>query len=131
SSICTAGRTCSACRSSCRCSHESFASWLGERRGGARSVGRWKMNGAHRLRVLVVDDEELARLRLRSLVEECPQPRAAVVGEAANASQALVWLATQSCDAILLDVQMPGRDGTQLAAELRNRDHAPAVAFVT
>jgi len=88
-------------------------------------------NGAQRLRVLVVEDEELARLRLRSLVDECPQPRAAVVGEAANASQALVWLATQSCDAILLDVQMPGRDGTQLAAELRNRDHAPAVVFVT
>jgi two-component system response regulator AlgR len=88
-------------------------------------------NGAQRLRVLVVEDEELARLRLRSLVDECLQPRAAVVGEAANASQALVWLATQSCDAILLDVQMPGRDGTQLAAELRNRDHAPAVVFVT
>jgi two-component system response regulator AlgR len=83
------------------------------------------------LRVLVVDDEELARLRLRALVEECAQPRARVVGEAANAAQALVWLATQSCDLILLDVQMPGRDGTQLAAELRAREHAPAVVFVT
>ena len=46
------------------------------------------------LRVLVVDDEELARLRLRGLVDECPVPRANVVGEAANVSQALVWLAT-------------------------------------
>jgi len=81
--------------------------------------------------VLIVEDEELARLRLRSLVEECAQPRAQVVGEAANASQAMVWLATQACDAILLDVQMPGRDGTQLAAELKRQDHAPAVVFVT
>jgi two-component system response regulator AlgR len=83
------------------------------------------------MRVLVVDDEELARLRLRGLVDECAQPRARVVGEAANAAQALVWLATQQCDVILLDVQMPGRDGTQLAAELRQREDAPAVVFVT
>ena len=83
------------------------------------------------LRVLVVDDEELARLRLKSLVGECAEPNAVVVGEAANAAQALVWLATRSCDLLLLDVQMPGRDGTQLAAELRLRNPAPAIVFVT
>jgi two-component system, LytTR family, response regulator AlgR len=83
------------------------------------------------LRVLVVDDEELARMRLKSLVGECGEPSAVVVGEAANAAQALVWLATRSCDLLLLDVQMPGRDGTQLAAELRLRTPAPAVVFVT
>ena len=83
------------------------------------------------LRVLVVDDEELARLRLKSLVGECDEPSAVVVGEAANAAQALVWLATRSCDLLLLDVQMPGRDGTQLAAELRLRTPAPAIVFVT
>jgi len=81
--------------------------------------------------VLVVDDEELARLRLKSLVAECGDPAAVVVGEAANAAQALVWLATRNCDLLLLDVQMPGRDGTQLAAELRTRSPAPAVVFVT
>jgi two-component system response regulator AlgR len=88
------------------------------------------MNGAG-LRVLVVDDEELARLRLRGLVDECPLPKASVVGEAANVSQALVWLATQQCDVLLLDVQMPGRDGTQLAAELRGQERSPAIVFVT
>ena len=81
--------------------------------------------------MLVVDDEELARLRLKSLVGECGEPSAVVVGEAANAAQALVWLATRSCDLLLLDVQMPGRDGTQLAAELRLRTPAPAIVFVT
>ncbi len=86
---------------------------------------------ARALRVLVVDDEELARLRLRSLVAECAEPRASVVGEAANASQAMVWLATHECDLVLLDIQMPGRDGTQLAAELRLKEPAPAVVFVT
>jgi len=88
------------------------------------------MSGAG-LRVLVVDDEELARLRLRGLVDECPLPKASVVGEAANVSQALVWLATQQCDVLLLDVQMPGRDGTQLAAELRGQERSPAIVFVT
>ena len=83
------------------------------------------------LRVLVVDDEELARLRLRTLVAECGEPHCQVAGEAANASQALVWLMTHECDLVLLDVQMPGRDGTQLAAELRLKTPAPAVVFVT
>ena len=83
------------------------------------------------LRVLVVDDEELARVRLRQLVGECTEPAAAVVGEAANAAQALAWLATRSCDVVLLDVQMPGRDGTQLAAELKRLPEPPAVVFVT
>ncbi len=81
--------------------------------------------------MLVVDDEELARLRLRGLVNECEEPAAQVVGEAASASQALVWLTTQQCDVMLLDIQMPGRDGTQLAAELRSQPRAPAVVFVT
>ena len=83
------------------------------------------------LRVLVVDDEELARLRLRSLVGECPSPAAAVAGEAANAMQALAWLAAAECDVVLLDIRMPGRDGMQLAAELNRREPPPAVVFVT
>ena len=93
--------------------------------------GSLHASAAAPLRVLVVDDEELARLRLKSLVGECVEPPVMVVGEAANAAQALVWLTTRHCDLVLLDVQMPGRDGTQLAAELRLRNPAPAVVFVT
>ncbi len=83
------------------------------------------------LRVLLVDDEELARLRLRSLVDANPEPAASVVGEAANAVQALSWLAERGCDLILLDVQMPGADGLQFAAELRRLPQPPAIVFVT
>jgi len=86
---------------------------------------------ASSLRVLLVDDEELARLRLRGLVGECSSPKALVVGEAGNATQALVWLQSQSCDLMLLDIHMPGRDGMQLAAELRQLANPPAVVFVT
>jgi two-component system response regulator AlgR len=83
------------------------------------------------LRVLLVDDEELARLRLRNLLGECREPTALVAGEASNAAQALVWLGTQVCDVVLLDIHMPGLDGTQLAAQLRQLPRPPAVVFVT
>ncbi len=83
------------------------------------------------LRVLLVDDEELARLRLRGLVHDSVDPKAQVVGEAANALQALTWLAQKACDLILLDVQMPGRDGLQLATEIKRMAEPPAVVFVT
>ena len=92
------------------------------------------------LRVLLVDDEALARLRLRTLIDDCTEPRASVVGEVGSAAQALAWLQAQrsgsagadrACDLVLLDIQMPGRDGTQLAEELRALPHPPAVVFVT
>lgn len=83
------------------------------------------------LQVLIVDDEELARLRLRGLVQDCPSPKAQVAGEAANASQALVWLADHRCDLVLLDIHMPGLDGTQLAARVKQLPQPPAIVFVT
>ncbi|HEX3142179.1 MAG TPA: LytTR family DNA-binding domain-containing protein [Rhizobacter sp.] len=86
---------------------------------------------SNELKVLLVDDEELARLRMRSLVGECPAPKARVVGEAANAGQALAWIAANECDLVLLDIHMPGPDGTQLAARLRQLPKPPAVVFVT
>jgi two-component system, LytTR family, response regulator AlgR len=83
------------------------------------------------IRVLLVDDEELARLRLRGLVHDSVEPKAAVVGEAASAAQALAWLGSNACDLLLLDVQMPGRDGLQFAAELKRLPEPPAIVFVT
>ncbi len=96
------------------------------------------------LRILVVDDEDLARLRLRALVDASTEPRATVVGEAINAAQAMVWLQQhgqgpdavacaepRACDLVLLDIHMPGRDGLQLAEELRRWPRPPAVVFVT
>lgn len=83
------------------------------------------------LRVLIVDDEPMARLRLRSLLEDCREPRCEVVAEAGSAAQAQHWLGTHACELVLLDVQMPGSDGMQLADTLRQRPHPPAVVFVT
>ncbi len=83
------------------------------------------------LRLLIVDDEMLARLRLRSLVLACADPRAEVIAEAADAQSAMDLLRGQSFDAVLLDIRMPGKDGMQLAGAIRLLPHPPAVVFVT
>ena len=84
-----------------------------------------------RLKVLIVDDEDLARLRMRSLLADCASPAAEVAGEAGSAAEALHWLATGSVDLVLLDINMPGLDGLQLAERLRATAHPPRIVFVT
>ena len=83
------------------------------------------------LRVLIVDDEALARSRLRTLLSECGVPAAVAAGEAANAAQAMELLTRQAFDAVLLDIHMPGADGLGLARAMRSMPQAPAVVFVT
>ena len=83
------------------------------------------------LKVLLVDDEALARARLCTLLAECSQPSVMVVAEAANATQALVCMARERFDAVLLDVRMPGADGVSLARRIADMPEPPAVVFVT
>jgi len=83
------------------------------------------------LKVLLVDDEPLARSRLRTLLAECGTPGVEVGAEAANAAQAMEHLRRQAFDAVLLDIHMPGADGLALASVLRGLPDAPAVVFVT
>ena len=83
------------------------------------------------LRVLIVDDETLARSRLRTLLGYCKSPAVSLDGEAANATQAIELLRRQPFDVALLDIHMPGADGLTLARTLRDMPNAPAVVFVT
>ena len=83
------------------------------------------------LQVLVVDDEALARARLRTLLADCTAPAAIVSGEAANATQAMELLRRQPFDAVLLDIRMPGADGLALAQAMRMLEQPPAIIFVT
>ena len=83
------------------------------------------------LKVLIVDDEMLARARLRTLLEECTDPLVRVDGEAASTAQALELLTRLCFDVVLLDIHMPGADGMALAQALRAMPDAPAVVFVT
>ena len=83
------------------------------------------------LKVLIVDDENLARSRMRTLLGDCHDPVTEVVGEAANAVQAMELLQRLPVDLVLLDVHMPGVDGVTLAAQIRALPMPPAVVFVT
>jgi two-component system response regulator AlgR len=83
------------------------------------------------LTVLIVDDELLARARLRTLLGDCSAPAAQVLAEAANAAQALAWLQHHPVDVALIDIHMPGADGLTLAQTLRSLAQPPAVVFVT
>ena len=83
------------------------------------------------LKVLLVDDEPLARLRLRTLLQDCADPASEVVGEAGDAASAEALLRQRPIDLLLLDIGLPGRDGMQLAATLRAMPQPPSVVFVT
>jgi two-component system, LytTR family, response regulator AlgR len=83
------------------------------------------------LRALVVDDEALARGRLRTLLGDCRAPYVTVVADAATAAQALEQLRQQAVDVVFLDIHMPGADGMSLAQTLQDLPSPPAVVFVT
>ena len=83
------------------------------------------------LSVLLVDDEPLARLRLRALLQDCADPASEVIGEAGDVASAETLLRQRPCDLLLLDIGLPGRDGMQLAAALRALPQPPSVVFVT
>jgi CheY-like chemotaxis protein len=78
-------------------------------------------------RVLLVDDEEGVRLVLRRWLES---PDREVV-EAESADAALEVMARQPADVVFCDIQMPGRDGLWLTAELRKRYADTAVVLAT
>ena len=83
------------------------------------------------LRILLVDDEVLARQRLRTLLADCHAPGADVLAEAGNSLQAIAALRQGEFDLVLLDVRMPGIDGVQLAQTIVSMPKPPAIVFVT
>ena len=89
------------------------------------------MSAAAALRVLVVDDEALARSRLATLLADCKSPAAQVLAQASQAVQAMEFLQHQTFDVLLLDIHMPGTDGLQLAQVLHTLSQPPALIFVT
>jgi len=87
------------------------------------------------LKIAVIDDEALARLRIKSLLAQASVPNQ-VVSEFGEPVSALMWLREQDAanvgpDMVLLDIQMPGLDGMVLAARLRELKTPPVVVFVT
>ncbi|KAF1712042.1 DNA-binding response regulator [Pseudoxanthomonas kalamensis DSM 18571] len=81
------------------------------------------------MKVLIVDDEPLARERLRSLLGTCAD--AEVVAEADGGEAALQACSRFQPDVVLLDIAMPGMDGLEVARHLAAFEPRPAVIFCT
>ncbi len=80
------------------------------------------------LRVLIADDEPLARGRMRSLLLQ--EPGTCVVAEAANGSETIAAIERIEVDLILLDIQMPEMDGFATVEAMRTGPAAPAPAII-
>jgi two-component system LytT family response regulator len=87
-----------------------------------------EMTDSPLIRVLLVDDEPLAREMLREMLQG--DPDAQIVGESCNGRDALEAIRTESPDLIFLDVQMPEVGGFEVLASLE-KEKIPCVIFVT
>lgn len=81
------------------------------------------------MRIAIVDDEPLARARLRAQVED--EGLGEVVAEGANGREALGIVETSAPEVVLLDIRMPGMDGLEAARHLMKLSAPPAVIFTT
>lgn len=81
-----------------------------------------------KLRLLIVDDEPLARERLRALLRG--DSSIEIAGECANGAEALAAIEKDPPDVVFLDVQMPGANGLQVVNQLPP-ERRPAIVFAT
>ena len=81
------------------------------------------------MKILVVDEEPLARERLQRLLRKI-RPEAQLL-EAGNGEQAMEVVALEQPDLLLLDIRMPGVDGIEVASELQGLEQPPAIIFCT
>lgn len=81
------------------------------------------------MKILVVDDEQPARERLRQILED--EVGYSVVGEAGNGKDAVNLCADLKPDVVLLDIRMPGLNGIETAHHLNALENPPAVVFTT
>jgi two-component system response regulator AlgR len=82
------------------------------------------------MKILIVDDEQLARERLEQLLNEIGSPYE-VADQAASGEEAVKLCSSLEIDLVLLDIRMPGMDGLEAAVHLMEQEPAPAVIFVT
>ena len=80
-------------------------------------------------RTLIVDDEELARLRMRKQLEPYAS-KVEIVGEAQDGVSALEKIRSLKPDLVFIDIQMPGMTGLEVIAQLKDEE-IPWIVFAT
>ncbi len=81
------------------------------------------------MKILIIDDEPLARQRLHSVIDELGTGE--VVAEASNGKQAVNLCQQHQPDVVLLDIRMPGMDGIEAAHHINKLESPPAIIFTT
>jgi len=81
------------------------------------------------MNVLIVDDEHLARQRLRKLLSSTAGCQ--IIGEAETGEDALRKTQASQPDVVLMDIRMPGMDGIEAASYINRMDKPPAIIFTT
>jgi two-component system response regulator AlgR len=90
------------------------------------------MSAAAPLRIFIADDEEPARERLKELLGDiAAEVPTSVVGEARNGLEAVDRVPASGAQVLLLDIEMPGIAGLEVARHLAQLENPPAVVFVT
>ncbi|MFV2004264.1 MAG: LytR/AlgR family response regulator transcription factor [Gammaproteobacteria bacterium] len=81
------------------------------------------------MNVLIVDDEHLARQRLRKMLSATSEHQ--IIGEAETGEDALRKTQASNPDVVLMDIRMPGMDGIEAASYINRMDKPPAIIFTT
>lgn len=81
------------------------------------------------LKILVVDDEPEARELLKYMLQE--SDGVSVIGTAGDVDEALELMKSEKPHLVLLDIQMPGKDGFQFIEQIQGSENEPGIIFVT
>lgn len=83
----------------------------------------------NKIRLLIVDDHEVVRLGLKTLLND--EPDMIVVAEAGNSEQAMIQAESAKPDVVILDIQLPGRSGLEVCREIIERYPSMKVVMLT
>jgi DNA-binding NarL/FixJ family response regulator len=83
----------------------------------------------HRIRVVLVDDQQMVRAGFRMVIDS--QPDLVVVGEAGDGDTAVEVLTTTAADVVLMDIRMPGTDGIEATRQVTALPEPPRVVVLT
>ncbi len=83
----------------------------------------------NKIRIIIADDHPLFRMGVKSLLNSNPEFQ--LIGEAEDGENTLVLLENKNCDIIILDIDMPNKNGIEVAEYIRSNDINTRIVFLT